>query len=800
MHTRSSSNLSVVSSNPLYSNPKRRNRRRSKQPFILDESPVDTMADQRTMAELLRAPTEGYAEAIVAWDKYKYLLRDCPHYGFTELHQLDTFYNALNPTDQDSLNAAAGGNLLERRTQDVLTIIENKSKQTSVVATAMTAILKQFQATPPPASVKAVEEIYVTCGGAHPYYQCLAAGGNTFLELRDNIQGYVSVAAVNYNQGNSGYRPLGSGSLPNNTIANPKGKLKAITTRSGHVLDGPTVPTPPTITNPEVDEHVEETLTDPNLSEYTIKVPPPPLHINITLANALILVPKYQKILKVLHSNKEKLQELANTPLNENFSAVILKKLPEKLGDSRKFLIPCGFSKLKCKALADLGDSINLMPISVWKKLSLPELISTRMTLELANRAICTPARIARDVFVLVGKFTFSADFVIVDYESDHRVPLILGRPFLRTARALIDVHGLQWVGNGVGGKCGLKMYSNMNYKIDLLTQEYEKFSISNEETLNSGFTRFNAIITSLKSLDSDYSSKNHIRKFIRSLPLKWRAKLMAIKEAKDLATLPLDELIINLKVYEMVLDNDGVGSKTNKEKIKSLAHKAKVTREQTSDDSDSQGGSDEDIDEEEEVEEFNLLARNFYKFFRKGNRFGRGNQFVNGEYPFGKGRGNSLKNKDDWIVDSGCTKHITWNRRLFTSYKAYDGGHVIFGSNLKVKVVGGGPFTSQSNENVERTYHSKAYIVLNKETIRIEESLKVTFDASLPDPDSSSSIEDDRIDEPILQDLNGSPLLKVNVLDEGYPKSLKEARGHPIEQVIGKLNKRTLSSKTKEA
>nr|GEU56341.1 reverse transcriptase domain-containing protein [Tanacetum cinerariifolium] len=165
------------------------------------------------------------------------------------------------------------------------------------------------------------------------------------------------------------------------------------------------------------------------------------LHINITLADALILIPKYQKMLKALLSNKEKLLELAYTPLNENCSAVILKKLPEKLGDPRKFLISCGFSELKCKALADLGASINLMPLSVWKKLGLPKLISTRMTLELANRAIFTPAGIARDVFVSVGKFTFPTDFVIVDYERDPRVPLILGRPFLRTARALIDIH-----------------------------------------------------------------------------------------------------------------------------------------------------------------------------------------------------------------------------------------------------------------------------------------------------------------------------------------------------------------------
>nr|GEU66205.1 reverse transcriptase domain-containing protein [Tanacetum cinerariifolium] len=170
------------------------------------------------------------------------------------------------------------------------------------------------------------------------------------------------------------------------------------------------------------------------------------LHINITLADALIPIPKYLKMLKSLLSNKEKLLELANTPLNENCSAVILKKLHKKHEDPGKFLILCGFSELKCKALADLGASINLMPLSVWKKLGLPELIFTRMTLELANQVICTPARIARDVFVPVGKYTFPADFLIIDYESDPRVSLILARPFLRTDHALIDVHGEEMI------------------------------------------------------------------------------------------------------------------------------------------------------------------------------------------------------------------------------------------------------------------------------------------------------------------------------------------------------------------
>nr|GFC95000.1 reverse transcriptase domain-containing protein [Tanacetum cinerariifolium] len=178
-------------------------------------------------------------------------------------------------------------------------------------------------------------------------------------------------------------------------------------------------------------------------------------------------------MLKALLSNKEKLQELANTPLNENCSAAILKKLPEKLGDHGKFLISCGFSELKCKAPADLGASINLMPLFIWKQLGLPDLIPTQMTLELANRAICTPDEIARDVFVPVGKFTFLADFVVVDYESDPRVPLILGRPFLRTARALIDVdiHGEEMILRNGDERLTLNMkhntasYSNHPYR-----------------------------------------------------------------------------------------------------------------------------------------------------------------------------------------------------------------------------------------------------------------------------------------------------------------------------------------------
>nr|GEY63026.1 reverse transcriptase domain-containing protein [Tanacetum cinerariifolium] len=159
--------------------------------------------------------------------------------------------------------------------------------------------------------------------------------------------------------------------------------------------------------------------------------------------DALLLMPKFASTIKSLLTNKDKLFELAKIPLNENCSAMLLKKLLEKLGDPRKFLIPCDFPGMDvCHALADLDASINLMPLSIWKKLFLPKLTPTQMTLELADRSITRPKGVAEYVFVKVGKFHFLTDFVVVDFESDPRVSLILGRSFLRTDHALIGVYG----------------------------------------------------------------------------------------------------------------------------------------------------------------------------------------------------------------------------------------------------------------------------------------------------------------------------------------------------------------------
>nr|GEV04399.1 reverse transcriptase domain-containing protein [Tanacetum cinerariifolium] len=142
-----------------------------------------------------------------AWERYKDLLRACPHHGFTELHQLDTFYNALNPADQDSLNAAVGGNLLEKSPQDALTITENKSKvrnsQSKLIASPVNACDNHSSSE----LAKFTHAVNQQTSGVTTAMTCLAAGGNTFPKYRDNIQGYISAAAGNYNQGNPGYRP-----------------------------------------------------------------------------------------------------------------------------------------------------------------------------------------------------------------------------------------------------------------------------------------------------------------------------------------------------------------------------------------------------------------------------------------------------------------------------------------------------------------------------------------------------------------------------------------------------------------
>ncbi|GKE21026.1 hypothetical protein Tco_1432538 [Tanacetum coccineum] len=171
----------------------------------------------------------------------------------------------------------------------------------------------------------------------------------------------------------------GSGSLPSNTVANPRCDLKAITTESGISYDGPPIPPPLSLLfprwwngNPRANKQKLREKDD-NLASKFVEIFRE-LYFELSFEDALLHMPKFASMFKSLLNNKEKLFDLAKTPMNKNCSAVILKKLPEKLRDIDKFLIPCDFSELvECLALADLGASINLMPLFIWKKLSLPE-------------------------------------------------------------------------------------------------------------------------------------------------------------------------------------------------------------------------------------------------------------------------------------------------------------------------------------------------------------------------------------------------------------------------------------------
>nr|GEX73692.1 hypothetical protein [Tanacetum cinerariifolium] len=263
-----------------------------------------------------------------------------------------------------------------------------------------------------------------------------------FEQKQDDFQNQM----MNFMQNLYNNKPLSSSSLPSNTIPNPKGEAKAITTRCGMTYKEPTIPSP----GVEQQEPIEETTNTELQSTEDIQHPSvqvevqkdKPIENLPSFADALVHMPKFAPMFKKLLNNKNKLIELTKTPLNKNCSAVVLKKHSEKLGDPGRFLFPCDFSEFdNSLALTDLGASINLMPLSIWKKLKLPTLNDTKMVLELADRTISKPTGVAENIFVKVDKFYFQANFVVLDFIADPCVPLILRRPFLSTAHAIINVH-----------------------------------------------------------------------------------------------------------------------------------------------------------------------------------------------------------------------------------------------------------------------------------------------------------------------------------------------------------------------
>nr|GEY87100.1 reverse transcriptase domain-containing protein [Tanacetum cinerariifolium] len=406
------------------------------------------MANNRTMKELLQAPTDGYGEAIVILEinadhfeiktNLLQLVQANPYHGF-ERENIHTHINNFKRITstlkfRDVTNDVIKFMMFLYSLEGNARVWDNASKSddrndklADQISTLVDIFAKKVVASAP---VKAVEESCVTCGGNHAYYNC---------QNTDSNQPSVCVTTGTYNQVASQNRASNymappsfasnqsstSGTLSSNIISNPKGEMKAITTRSGVVYKGPSIPTPKKVVERETDETTDKEQI--NFQGSTAHIQP--------------------SVTPILEPDVPKTLPKNNLPyplrLNDQKLPMLLKKLPEKLGDPGKFLIPCDFSGMDvCHALADLGASINLMPLSIWKKLSLPELTPTRMTLELANRSITRPKGVAKDVFVKVGKFHFLSDFVALDFEADSRVPLILGRSFLSIGRALIDVYG----------------------------------------------------------------------------------------------------------------------------------------------------------------------------------------------------------------------------------------------------------------------------------------------------------------------------------------------------------------------
>nr|GFA31566.1 reverse transcriptase domain-containing protein [Tanacetum cinerariifolium] len=334
------------------------------------------------IANFHQHPDESLFEA---WERYKLLVDQFPNHNMLPVAQIDTFYNGLTLQHRDTINAAAGGTFTKRRPEECYDLIEN-----------MTAHHNDWYT-----SAQRITPNCKTCDGPHSFNDYLATVVNT-----------QNVYAVGAYQGN--------------TITNPNEVLKGITTRSGTAYQGPMIPTTSSSIPSVVERETEATkdMGHPTNNGSTKDIQP-------------LVVPTESPIL----NSEPVVAPIIESVASPHCSAVLLKKLLEKLGDPDKFLIPCDFPRMaECLALADLDAGINIMPLSVWNKLSIPELIPTLMTLELVDRPISRLIDVAEYVYVKVGRFHFPADFVVVDFDVDPRVPLILERSFLKTGRAFIDV------------------------------------------------------------------------------------------------------------------------------------------------------------------------------------------------------------------------------------------------------------------------------------------------------------------------------------------------------------------------
>ncbi|GJX55037.1 reverse transcriptase domain-containing protein [Tanacetum coccineum] len=344
-----------------------------------------------------------------AWLRMKEMLRNCHGHNLSKGNIIKIFYHGLNEITQEVLNAATGGIFLYKTLNQAYQLLEDK------------VLLKLDWAK----NQKTKSSLKKTV---------------TFAAEAQNEQ----VNAISTRSGKSYDLPVNPNDQQNDSET-------PINFDSDDKDDEPTPQPKPKNLKP-----VKET---PTPKPYKLKVPYPQrlrkekmkaqygkfldmiraVRINIPLFNVLAGMPNYGKFLKEFVDNKHKIEQISAAFLSDESSAILQNKVPPKLGDPESFLIPCNFNKaFSCNALADLGASINLMPYSLYVKLSLETLKPTKMSVRLADRSFQYLVRIAENMLVEVGKLTFPADFVILETEEDIKVPLILGRPFLHTADAVI--------------------------------------------------------------------------------------------------------------------------------------------------------------------------------------------------------------------------------------------------------------------------------------------------------------------------------------------------------------------------
>nr|GEV87230.1 reverse transcriptase domain-containing protein [Tanacetum cinerariifolium] len=432
-----------------------------------------------------------------AWEHYKLSIDRCPNHNMLPVTQIDTFYNGLTLRHRNTINAAAGVTFMKRRPEECYDLTKNMiahhndwdtSSQRKINKNHMKVLQINQQ-------VKAVTPSCETCGGPHSYKDCpTTIGQNQNVYTAGAYQGVVTTTEfTNYMKENDAilknmqtnmtsltnsnleFKNMfgqfikmntalfsGSGTLSSNTITNPKEDLKGITTRSGTTYEGPTIPTTssslPKVVKRETD--VTKDTVPPTNNGSTKDIQPLVVQIETPVLNskpviALVSASKPNQKPSIPYPSRlhdQKLRDKANDQKEKIFQ--IFKDLDFNISFADALILMPKFSpaikslltnkdKLmdECLALADLDASINYMPLSMWNKLSLPELTPTLITLKLTDLSISRPIGVAVDVFVKVGKFHFPADFVVVDFDADPRVPLILGRSFLKTERALIDVY-----------------------------------------------------------------------------------------------------------------------------------------------------------------------------------------------------------------------------------------------------------------------------------------------------------------------------------------------------------------------